>query len=387
MDNLKANYVRQLKEHGLSPERPRVILDYIMGGDGRPWAPAEYVLKDHPEIAVDYAIEVLKPNQEWLGKKNAGGRFPEAEANIARHPESAARYACFILQKRWPQAEEVIKTMPGAACDYARTILKAQHENDPRFPGGRWLEAEQGMLDECAAGFCLAAKRYAAQVVGHRWPEYEEVLKSKLKENSTYYFRLLDIILGYCVDVIKGRWPEVEKNLISLTYPEKTFYYAKEILKPYGDKDGELPPAYYVYLSRAYPRIASNHAIQILERRHSNPFVEYRISYDYISCQEYCDHFGISREELRKESLTALTKDFDLDDFIIFPEILVDYCLFVLKDRYYEIEPLLREHSPQDYKMYLKDVIEKPPIWGRRTPTDLDRLLKLRPKQMVNATR
>ena len=98
-----------------------------------------------------------------------------------KDPESAYRYAMYVIGGRWPEGEKVIAS-------------------DPK-----------------------SANRYAMHVIGGRWPEGEKAIASN--PEYAYY---------YAKNVIRGRWPEGEKVIAS--DPEYAYNYARDVI---GDPDPE----------------------------------------------------------------------------------------------------------------------------------------------------
>ena len=74
-------------------------------------------------ITADKAVVVAKRAQK---------RWPEMEPLILKYPESACRYAIFVIKERWPEAEPVILQNNTFANLYAFHVVK-----------GRWPELEQ----------------------------------------------------------------------------------------------------------------------------------------------------------------------------------------------------------------------------------------------------
>ena len=84
---------------------------------------------DNPKIACKHAI-------------NIGQRQPEYEPKIMKDPESAYRYAYFVLGCRWsdifpPESESTIMKDPKWAYMYAKDVIR-----------GRWLAAEPYIMKD-----------------------------------------------------------------------------------------------------------------------------------------------------------------------------------------------------------------------------------------------
>lgn len=80
---------------------------------------------------------------------------------LDRDSASAYQYAKDIIKKRFPEAEEFIKTDAQYAYLYAKDVIK-----------GPWPEAEKYIKQD--AGY---AYRYARDITKNRWIEAEEYIK------------------------------------------------------------------------------------------------------------------------------------------------------------------------------------------------------------------
>lgn len=76
-------------------------------------------------------------------------------------------YAADIMERRWPEAEELHKHDPEFACAYARDVIQ-----------GRWVEVEEVIIQYPAYVYY-----YARDVMKARWPEAED----SIKQNSVYW--------------------------------------------------------------------------------------------------------------------------------------------------------------------------------------------------------
>jgi hypothetical protein len=68
------------------------------------WPEAEHIIMRDPKSAARYALDVI--NYE---KPNPPIRWKEAEDSIKQDPWGAYSYAHYILQRKWPEAEQYIK--------------------------------------------------------------------------------------------------------------------------------------------------------------------------------------------------------------------------------------------------------------------------------------
>lgn len=219
---------------------------------------------------------------------------------------------------------------------------------------------------------------YAKEVIRDRFKEFEtkliRLIKSLHDRDMLYVLKndILPAAIEYCTDVIKGRWPPIEGYIFRL--PETrdiqdlssvAHNYTKTILKRYctkGEKyyGGELTNEYYLKVALRHPGIAAMHATDILNRRFDNPFLEYLITSSPWVMEEYCRHFRIEPEQLKYEAVLAITKYFEIEDFLKYTGFLIEYCRHILKGRYYDIEPMLKQTESISYHEYAQLVIENP---------------------------
>ena len=82
----------------------------------------------------------------------------------------ACRYALYIIEGRFLEAEEYIKKDPDWACYYAKNVIK-----------GRWIEAEEIIKNDPESAY-----NYAIHVIKGRWIEAEEIIK-KDPEWANFY--------------------------------------------------------------------------------------------------------------------------------------------------------------------------------------------------------
>lgn len=138
----------------------------------------------NPKAAAALASEVM--NREW----------PEAEEVIKRDPEAAAHYAKTVMKRSWldKEVEDRIATVPHAAISYACCLRRVRTPQ-----GGRWEAAEAGFAQ--SSDYALT---YATDVLGGRFPAGEDAIAKG---------PLLNIML-YRRNAIKGPWPEVEHRLL-----------------------------------------------------------------------------------------------------------------------------------------------------------------------------
>lgn len=87
---------------------------------GEPWLEGESVILTVPQAICEYCIRVK-------------GSWPEGEKALLEfeNAECCVDYACEILEERWKDAEDVIKTDPRQALAYAVNIVINYFWNDP----------------------------------------------------------------------------------------------------------------------------------------------------------------------------------------------------------------------------------------------------------------
>jgi len=163
---------------------------YAKGGLKGRFPEAEPTIAKDPTWSYYYAMEIIK------------GRWPEAEPEIAKDPYGAYKYAKDIIKGRWPEAEPVISKNPEDAYWYASAVIK-----------GRWPEAEPVISKNPSWAY-----EYAKKIIKGRWPEAEPEIA---KDSNRAYF--------YAKNIIKGRWPEAEPALMNDRY--YATQYANNIMR------------------------------------------------------------------------------------------------------------------------------------------------------------
>jgi len=168
-------------------------------------------LNHYGEIINDAGIayEIAETNNQ---------RDSTLERIIMTEPYTAYEYAVNILKRRWPEAEEVIKTDAKAAFLYAKRFRPNSRKGwpeaeevimtgDPKdvytyaqtFKPNGWPEAEPYIAKNAESAFW-----YAAVFKRGRWPEAEEILKTDA------HFAYL-----YAKEIIEGRWHEAEEVIMA----------------------------------------------------------------------------------------------------------------------------------------------------------------------------
>lgn len=281
-------------------------------------------------------------------------------------------------------------------------LTRDRHDVEEPTPGHRVQVVEDDILEllKRKQTKWIVGRMYAEEIIQGRWPEYEEILLDTLRMHAgtENVGELAQQAIYYCMKVIKGRWKEFEELLKSGTQDNAYAWleYARDVLKRYCRNDeqfpgGEFHPSYYLWLAHDHPWIAIEHAIQVLDRRFDNPFVELLISLskNYWDGINYAQHFAMTRDDLRREALIGIVKDFELEDFITYSGFLIEYCIYVLRGRYYDIEGLLREHNNLAYLLYEKYVIGD--YWydefNSLAKLDYQAMVVSNPKRIETATR
>lgn len=265
-------------------------------------------------------------------------------------------------------------------------ILKELKKRDFKFkpglnvpaPGVRDTLFETEVLKQCFPYEIGLGVFYAKEAIQGRWKEFETRLISRIKSlhDRKMLFDLANFILPaaieYCTDVINGRWPQLEGYIFRLPeirdshdFSSAAYSYAKTILKRYctkGDKyyGGELTIEFYLRMALRHPGYATLHATDILNRRFENPYIEYLITCSPWVMDNYCRYFRIEPEQLKYEAVLAITKYFEIEDFLKYTGFLIEYCRHILKGRFYDIEPMLKETDSISYYEYVQLVIENP---------------------------
>jgi hypothetical protein len=124
----------------------------------------------------------LKPEDKELLLANTHLKILASEVDLAVY------FAKYVLEKRFPEAEDVIAKDPHDAFAYARDIIK-----------GRWADIGKPEVEQIFLQNIYLAYAYARDIIKGRWVEAEQVVK-----DDSYYAFI------YARDVIKGRFIEGE---------------------------------------------------------------------------------------------------------------------------------------------------------------------------------
>ena len=82
------------------------------------------VRKDRRRVKNIANIKTAK--DAYLYAAHDGKRYPELEKFIAKDPEYAYLYACYVIRGRWPEGEKAIATDGKQAFNYAKDVLKGR---------------------------------------------------------------------------------------------------------------------------------------------------------------------------------------------------------------------------------------------------------------------
>ena len=231
----------------------------------------EHTWEKDPQTAYKYAMFVIRRP------------FPAGEAIIATDAKYSLYYAKNVLHRPWPKGEPAIANDPRnyVQLDYARSVLKgpfpageAGIAKDPyhimeyanHCLHGRFLLGEITLLEQARTGYYYFADQYLHTIVKGRWPEYEKLIINT--PHACHYARI----------VFKGRWPEAEPAIASDV--KTAFSYATTVLKQRWE-----PAEKTLLQSTAYGLMAKYAAVfgfrwpeveeKILKLKRFNPIINY----------------------------------------------------------------------------------------------------------------
>ena len=121
----------------------------------------EDAIANEQRKAVFYAHSVLN-----------GKRFPKAEINIAKDPESAYLYSKFIIKGPWEPGEKAIATDIAFSMRYASKII-----------GGQWEPGEDTISKDPKYSF-----DYATTVIHDKFPKGEKTILNSQYKNKYLNF-------------------------------------------------------------------------------------------------------------------------------------------------------------------------------------------------------
>lgn len=150
-----------------------------------------------------------------LNKALDGKKLNSSEIKIiSKHPQCAKLYAQKVLENRFPEGEEAIKTNAFQSYLYAKDVIRS-----------RWKDGEKIISTNAKCSF-----EYAHNVLLDRFEKGEEIISKDAYYSFEYATKVLrnrfikgePIILGsdpitianYCVCLNTGRWKEAEEIII-----------------------------------------------------------------------------------------------------------------------------------------------------------------------------
>lgn len=158
------------------------------------WLELEKKISDNPKLLYYYFLNIVYNNEELTNPAVKPTRYPEAEKTFIKDPDTAVKYAQFIIKGRWPEAEPTIMSNPEASRLYQLNVVK-----------GSWPEYEQYLLDQAEqelskTGFTKKSVSVITPIIfrkGSRWPEAEKYIA---------YSGSPDYILEYALDILQSPW-------------------------------------------------------------------------------------------------------------------------------------------------------------------------------------
>ncbi len=145
-------------------DKYRKVLEHLSDEDKIRTSIKKYSIEELSDICEYYNLR-QHPLVKTLGLEKYG-KDPE----YAYH--YAYEYARFVIEGRWPEVEDIIKTNPESAYYYAKDVIK-----------GRWPEAEDIIKTDSRSAYW-----YARDVIVGRWIEAEEYIKTD--PEWTYYYAI-----------------------------------------------------------------------------------------------------------------------------------------------------------------------------------------------------
>lgn len=115
------------------------------------------------------------PELSLMVAQERGTTFPEGEKAIATNPQTAMKYAKYILHDPFPKGEKAIASDKYTAVEYAVAILR-----------GPFPEGEKIILTDM-----YTSLQYAQLAIQDRWPKGEKIINTEW--TRTPYNRLLKI--------------------------------------------------------------------------------------------------------------------------------------------------------------------------------------------------
>jgi hypothetical protein len=205
---------------------PKSVIEYSRNVLHSRWEEKEDILLKDPRLVFDYCYHVMKKERWKEGEECLINCDYNNKINII------CNYARYVLENRWPEAEEMLKKDPYYAYVYADTVVQ-----------GRWEEAE-----ETIAKRPEIALRYAQDVLKGAFPLAEKNLLA-----SDFYFDYFNFSTAATRDLVEklanqfdpnmtvndilkkvkdGRNKDFETKLLNSTHNQKkAVWYASNVLK------------------------------------------------------------------------------------------------------------------------------------------------------------
>lgn len=128
-------------------EEPKELLDY---GSNHHFKMALRTFIGRPDDLSEMDRQLLMSHKDVLKETHSA--------------ELLCKFAQFVMQDRWPEAEQIIKEDPHWAAKY---VLNVINRDEPK-PPIRWEEAEDSIMKDP-----WGAYRYATDILRKKWPEAE----------------------------------------------------------------------------------------------------------------------------------------------------------------------------------------------------------------------
>ena len=152
------------------------------------WVEAEPIIMKDPDSAVGYAAQVLQhvwPEAEpyiissantafYYSRDVIKGPWPKAEPIIISSANTAFYYSRDVIKGPWPKAEPIIMKSPEFACQYTISVMnlnKRREENGKIINAIRWKDAE-----DIIKSYPTSAYDYADVITGERWDVDTEMM-------------------------------------------------------------------------------------------------------------------------------------------------------------------------------------------------------------------
>lgn len=399
----EASNLDAIERGGMEPDPFNMTIMEIMDYSEKhgKWAAGmrELLKRRNPRVLYDYAYLIVSED------KHGGFRWPEAEPIILTDPETTYLYCQDILRRPWRRGEEALEGNPELAAKYALNVSgKRSSEKivEYRILAHANDEAKKyGLYDSSSAIYCkrfltreaqdqilvwynknkiyisqgmgtshdgnkLIISESEEESIGYDWYTPEEFL-SGMRENPRELVR-------YARAHAMTSWPEAEPYIA--TNPRASYEYASEVLKkefPAGVaaiiKDPILAFQYArSVMNRPYEdgsageasvKRSTNEAIWYaigFKKPWEDPCMNIQIVMDYPKTHYFENFKGIATaDELKQHVINNFTIEEALNNL----DMIIPFCKYFLKGRWYDIEEFLRDLNPRLYKSYEREIVEQ----------------------------